>query len=129
MDSDGDGIPDATETTTSDTDGDGTPDYLDLDSDNDGVGDAFEVGSDPNNARDLDGDSIPDYKDSDSLAAADVNGDGELTVADLLLSEQAVTDQRSLTVAEMIQADIYPPAGDGSLTVADLVALKKILLP
>ena len=58
-DSDGDGIPDATEG-SGDTDGDGTPDYLDPDSDGDGIPDSTE-GSD-----DTDGDGIPDFIDTDS---------------------------------------------------------------
>jgi len=50
-DADGDGIPDAIET-TADTDGDGIPNYLDLDSDDDGVSDFWEWlgGYDPYNA-------------------------------------------------------------------------------
>ncbi len=73
-DSDGDGITDDVECSTSapcvDTDGDGTPDYLDLDSDADGTPDATE------GVTDSDGDGIPDYLDADNGAPGDSDGDG-----------------------------------------------------
>ncbi len=49
-----------------DTDGEGKPDYLDLDSDNDGVSDATEAGAAPNGPADSDGDGLPDYRDIDA---------------------------------------------------------------
>ena len=79
-DTDGDGIPDSVETTTTDTDGDGTPDYQDLDSDNDGIPDSVET------AVDTDGDGTPDHRDLDSdndgipdvveAGGSDTDGDG-----------------------------------------------------
>lgn len=63
-DSDGDGIPDAFES-TADTDGDGTPNTLDDDSDNDGITDAVERGGQCPPV-DSDGDLIPDFLDPDS---------------------------------------------------------------
>ncbi len=59
MDSDGDGISDATEG-TSDTDSDGTPNFLDTDSDGDGISDATET------TVDTDSDGTPNYLDTDS---------------------------------------------------------------
>ena len=67
-DSDGDGIPDATENT--DEDADGIIDSLDLDSDNDGIPDAIEAGPNPIIPVDTDGDGRPDTVDPDS------DGDG-----------------------------------------------------
>lgn len=72
LDSDGDGIPDATEG-VDDADGDGIPNCLDLESDGDGIPDAIEwigdgTAEDPH--PDVDGDGIPNYLDLDS------DGDG-----------------------------------------------------
>jgi gliding motility-associated-like protein len=83
IDTDGDGIPDATEKGTGanprDTDGDTIPDWLDLDADNDGIPDSLEdsvcIGILPCTPTDTDGDGTPDYRDLDS------DGDG---IADAL---------------------------------------------
>ena len=70
VDSDGDGISDATEgrLERTDTDGDGTPDFEDLDSDGDGLDDETEAAaaslSQP--PADTDADGVPDYRDLDS---------------------------------------------------------------
>lgn len=77
-DSDGDGIPNATEG-KGDLDGDGIPNYLDLDSDGDGIPDAVE------GSIDSDGDGIPNFLDLDSdddlvpdeiEGVVDTDGDG-----------------------------------------------------
>jgi len=57
----------------------------------------------------------------------DINGDGSVTVSDLLLMEQAATGNISLTQPQMSRADLYPTNGDGILDVADLLALQKIV--
>lgn len=73
LDSDGDGIPDATEAgdaegdTPRDSDNDGTPDFLDLDSDGDGLDDAEGLGPD-GEPLDADADGTPDYLDDDDDA-------------------------------------------------------------
>jgi CshA-type fibril repeat protein len=81
IDTDGDGIPDATEKGTDlnnprDTDGDTIPDWLDTDSDGDGIPDNIEdavcIGFLPCTPTDTDGDGTPDYRDFDS------DGDGIL---------------------------------------------------
>ena len=59
LDSDGDGISDATETAT-DTDGDGMFNFLDFDSDNDTIPDSVET------AADADGDGMANYLDLDA---------------------------------------------------------------
>jgi hypothetical protein len=66
-----------------DTDGDGRPDYMDLDSDDDGLADATEAeptGSD-GMPPDTDGDGVPDFRDTDS--DGDGMSDSEETSADL----------------------------------------------
>lgn len=63
LDTDGDGIPNASD---DDIDGDGVNNTLDLDADGDGINaddDAFP--HDPNEWSDIDGDGIPDGKDDD----------------------------------------------------------------
>ena len=78
-DSDGDGIPDATEDadgdgdpTNDDGDSDGRPNFVDLDADGDGIPDATEdADGDGNPANDdTDGDGLADYRDLDA------DGDG-----------------------------------------------------
>lgn len=64
-DSDGDGIPDVVEG-GEDSDGDGTPDFLDLDADDNGIADAEEAGASPSRPRDTDLDGIPDFLDPDN---------------------------------------------------------------
>ncbi len=66
-DDDGDGTPNATESSNSfcvDSDLDGVPDYLDLDSENDGIPDSVECGQAV--CPDTDGDGTADYLDLDS---------------------------------------------------------------
>lgn len=84
-DTDGDGIPDATDPDTdndgipdvlegaSDTDNDGTPDFRDTDSDGDGIPDAVEGGASGN---DTDSDLIDDAYDIDQTGGTDSDGDG-----------------------------------------------------
>ncbi len=89
LDTDGDGIDDASEGRLEgrDTDGDGVPDYQDDDSDGDGLPDALEAGDADLDTppRDSDGDGDPDYVDLDSdgnglpdeaEARGDTDGDG-----------------------------------------------------
>ena len=60
--------------------------------------------------------------------AGDINGDGSLSVSDLLMMQQAVVGERILESAEFYRADLSPVGGDGEITVADLLALTKSLL-
>ncbi|MCL4780048.1 MAG: dockerin type I repeat-containing protein [Gammaproteobacteria bacterium] len=61
--------------------------------------------------------------------SGDINGDGVLDVADLLLAERHLNGQRQLDAAELIRADMYPATGtgDGEITVSDLLELQQAL--
>ena len=94
LDSDGDTIPDATET-ASDTDADGIFDFLDLDSDGDGIPDQTE------GIVDTDGDGLPNYldldSDSDTISdtiegIVDTDGDGTPNYLDLDSDEDGYND-------------------------------------
>ena len=94
LDSDGDTIPDATET-ASDTDADGIFDFLDLDSDGDGIPDQTE------GIVDTDGDGLPNYldldSDSDTISdtiegVVDTDGDGTPNYLDLDSDEDGYDD-------------------------------------
>ena len=100
VDSDGDGIHDATEfgdgETPADTDGDEVVDALDTDSDGDGLSDAFEAGD--NNVDtdpvDTDEDGVPDWidLDSDDDTVGDANDNCHLIVN----TDQQDTDEDGL---------------------------------
>ena len=116
LDTDGDGVPDATdidddndgildvdESEVIDTDGDGIPNSLDLDSDNDGIEDIIEAGGvDTDNdgrvdvATDTDGDGWADTFDSDNggtaLTNPDTDGDGFQNFLDLDSDGDGVVD-------------------------------------
>ena len=101
VDSDGDGISDATEGVT-DTDGDGKPNYIDVDSDGDGISDATE------GVIDTDGDGKPNYLDTDS------DNDGILDIMDQcsLVSGVAPTgcplaSNAKLTLKIMLQGALF----------------------
>jgi Dockerin type I domain len=61
--------------------------------------------------------------------SGDINGNGGLDVADLLLIQRHLSGQQSLDAGEMIRADVYPAAGtgDGNITVSDLLELQQAL--
>ncbi|MBT8444451.1 MAG: hypothetical protein KJO13_06875, partial [Gammaproteobacteria bacterium] len=59
--------------------------------------------------------------------AGDLNDDGEIGVADLLLLQQALTDQRALTTAQALRADLHPVDGDGAIDASDLLTLQSML--
>lgn len=64
------------------------------------------------------------------LPDGDVNLDGVLDLADLLLLQRALTNRVSLGLAPAWHADLYPAGGgDGELTIADLLALEGLLAP
>lgn len=118
------------------SDGDGEGDACDLDDDNDGLSDADELiaGTQRLNP-DSDSDGVPDGADQYPLDPAqsgligDVNLDGIVAIADLLLLERALIGQVILSPQEQIGADISPTGGDGALTLSDLLSLQNLLLP
>ena len=116
LDTDGDGIPDATdidddndgikdvdEGEATDTDGDGVPNSLDLDSDNDGIFDIIEAGGvdtdedgEVDVATDTDNDGWANTFDSDNggtaLANPDTDGDGIQNFLDLDSDNDGIVD-------------------------------------
>ncbi|UJR85608.1 hypothetical protein [Sandaracinus amylolyticus] len=124
-DTDGDGIPDAFESTV-DSDGDGTPNSMDDDSDGDGVLDSVER-RDACPPRDSDRDTIPDYLDADSdndgltdaeerelgtdATRVDTDGDGVSDLGEVRGSGTSPTDATS-TIPEDDFFVILPYEGD-----------------
>jgi len=121
-DSDGDGLIDSIE----DSNGNGIfdpgeTDPLNPDTDGDGFTDGEEVsaGTDP-----LDDTSFP------IVADGDVNGDGQVDVADLLLAMQILQGQHIPTPAEEARMDVAPlvggvPMPDGEINLGDYVVLQR----
>lgn len=148
-DDDNDGLPDTTELSL------GT-NPLDADSDDDGLTDGFEVNyaspptdtysegldTDPLDP-DTDADGFLDGMElaaghnplvgSDSPVWGDINGDGAVDAADILLLTRAVLGLTTLANDEKARVDIAPvldgtPAPDNQVTLGDLVVIERILL-
>jgi len=124
-----------------DTDGDGIPDNVDPDDDNDGLSDTDEATyeTDPLLA-DTDGDGFDDgmevtYGSDPSLITdtpagnyvnnGDVNGDGKVDVADVLLATRIVLDQLEPTTGQLVRADMVP---DGQVNAGDLLRIQQLAL-
>jgi hypothetical protein len=60
--------------------------------------------------------------------AGDINNDGHVDVADLLLMQSALTGQISLDTGQTRRGDISPTGGDGVINMSDLLALQALLL-
>jgi len=58
----------------------------------------------------------------------DINDDGGVDVADLLLMQRAINGQVALDRQQMSRADTHPEGGDGDLNVSDLISLQHIVL-
>ena len=150
IDTDGDGLDDSfelaigTDPALADTDGDGINDGQELgfdgdgsffniltdtaplnhDTDGDGVNDGAEVAAstDP-----LDNTSYP------LIADGDVNGDGQVDLADLLLAMRILNGQYTPTPEEQARWDVAPlvsgvPQPDGQNTLGDYVVLQRKVL-
>jgi subtilisin family serine protease len=129
-----------------DTDLDGLPDSVDEDDDNDGLTDSFEInyapippdtytpGQDLNPlSADTDGDGLNDGDEvafgSNPLVAdaadGDVNLDGEVNAADVLLATRALTGALALNVVQLLHADMVT---DDVLNAGDLVLIQQAAL-
>jgi thermitase len=150
-DDDNDGLPDSVETLP----GIGT-DPLDADSDNDGLSDGFEVnyyptppdtyteGLDTNPLdADTDHDGFPDGMEiaaghdplsgSDAPVWGDVDDNGVVDAADIVLLTRAVLGLTMLADDQKARADVAPivggtPAPDKQVTLGDLLVVQRILL-
>ncbi len=129
-----------------DTDVDGLPDTVDDDDDNDGLTDSFEINYapippntytpgqdlDPLSA-DTDSDGLNDGDEvtygSDPLvpdtADGDINLDGAVNAADILLAIRALTGTLVLNVVQLLHADMVT---DDALTMGDLVRIQQTAL-
>lgn len=128
-DSDGDGLLDIEEfrrgtnptvTDTMDLDGDGFTLAA-------GDWDDFDSQSYPG-AEEICGDGIDQDNSGSDSPCGDINGDGELTAADILLLSQNLAGVRTLGGASLARADLYPLDGDGQLTLSDMLILQKLVL-
>ncbi|MGD8673523.1 MAG: S8 family serine peptidase [Thiogranum sp.] len=101
----------------------GTDPFL-SDTDSDGFDDAVEIaaGSDP-----LDSGNIP------GSASGDINGDGNVDVADLLKGYQFVLGTATPGTNELLRGDVAPlvsgqPEPDGQFTAGDLLVLQRMIV-
>ena len=118
------------------TDGDAQGDACDMDDDDDLLPDIAEAsaGTDRLNP-DSDGDGVIDGQDqypmdnSQAGLAGDVDGDGNLTIADLLLLERFLVGEIVIDPAATYRADLHSDSGDDNLSISDLIQLQKLLTP
>lgn len=110
FDTDGDGVGDSEEGTSTDSDGDGVPNYQDLDSDGDGIPDVVENDSDTEAEIDTDGDGTPDYLDVDS----DNDGIPDSVEADTDTTAASGEDSDGDGIDDAIDADNGGPAEDAN---------------
>jgi hypothetical protein len=152
-DDDNDGVPDTHDTfpldsnLSGDLDGDGIDNIIDTDDDGDGLLDAVETntyGTDPFNAdTDLDGSSDGaeitagtdplDPASTPPIADGDVNGDGQVNVADLINAIRIITGLDSQGPSELLRWDIAPlvngvPVPDSQNNVADYLIIQRKIL-
>jgi len=136
-----------------DTDGDGLVDIAEInvyltnpnlaDTDQDGLKDGEEVNiyhTDPTNP-DTDGDGVNDGAEvaagtdplnppSASVADGDLNSDGLVNAADVLLAQRIVLGQLTPTLSQLQHGDVAPlingiPAPDGQFNVGDLLVITR----
>lgn len=95
------------------------------DTDNDGVADVEDYcpGTVPGDTVDALGCSA-----TQTPASGDVNGDGQLNLADVILAQRHVLGIELLAVDAIMRADLYPVGGDGQLTLSDLILIQRALL-
>jgi len=107
------------------------------DTDGDSMNDSWELANfgtlDRDGTGDFDGDGITDlqeFLDSQLIANdGDLNGDGLLTVGDMLLLQQHILGTGSLTSEQLLHADTYPEgSGDGTVNMQDYILLQQQVL-
>lgn len=103
------------------------------DSDGDGMNDAWEIDAFGDLGRDGSGDfdgngilDLDEYLITITTPDGDINNDGQLDTADLLLMRRHINNVITLTTLQILRGDIYP-AGlpDGVLDISDLILLQK----
>ncbi|VAW68287.1 hypothetical protein MNBD_GAMMA10-1263 [hydrothermal vent metagenome] len=62
------------------------------------------------------------------IANGDINGDGQITLVDVLLAQQHVLGSRVLDAVSIARGDLYPSAGDGQITLSDILLLQQQVL-
>jgi hypothetical protein len=126
-----------------DTDNDGIPDVQDLDDDNDGLSDIDETARGTNPLKfDTDGDGV---SDGDEVAAGtdpldntsfpvtadgDLNVDGVVNAADVLLAQRIIPGKLPLTQQYLDHGDVAPlvngaPAPSGQFNLGDLLVIQR----
>lgn len=106
------------------------------DSDNDGLNDLWELNNFGDLVRDGTGDfdsdgilDIDEYLISITVPSGDINDDGNINAADLLLVVRHVTSSGNLTALQIARGDLYPPGQpDGVINLSDLILIQKLAL-
>jgi len=62
------------------------------------------------------------------IANGDINGDGQITLVDVLLAQQHVLGSRVLDAVSIARGDLYPSTGDGQITLSDILLLQQQVL-
>jgi hypothetical protein len=62
------------------------------------------------------------------LGTGDINDDGSVNVADLLLLQRGLIGEETLDAAQTGRADLHPVGGNDALDASDLIALQNILM-
>ena len=105
------------------------------DSDLDGMNDAWEINNfgdlSRDGSEDFDGDGISDldeYLISVTVVNGDINNDGQINTADLLLASNHINKVSILSALQIARCDFYPVnAPDGLFTVSDLIPLRGVI--
>ncbi|MGB5259848.1 MAG: hypothetical protein WBO34_04920 [Gammaproteobacteria bacterium] len=114
------GAPLCTSINLPDTDGDGTSDFVEImmsDTDGDGFtnGDEWLIGSDP-------------FDPTDIPADGDVNGDGNVDAADVLLATRMATGLQTPTMEERLRGNVAPLNGGIPTPVDTVIGVDDVLL-